>query len=309
MPKSPAASRTAAATTSTPSLHPLVKWFWIICGLFFGVIPTFVFFVWVSLDNKTNLMLQPNKLAHHLLSSPSSSSSSTSCPSLTSPPPQLLFDVGTNTVLFLIWGFFHSFFASTSFHSKCVQILGIPPAAMRMVFYLLNAVTTVLLMGLWKDTECTLYCVVDVPLTRRPLFSFVLFWVVMGLNLIHVLSLDFMQFIGVGQLLEDNPSSNRTVSTPKLITSGFYRYARHPIYAFTMMAFIITPCMTVNRAIITVASIMYLIVGVPVEERKLVAIFGNDYEEYKSRVPAVFPLPFFGGSGAVAGQRPKEKSK
>ncbi|MGZ3688566.1 MAG: methyltransferase family protein, partial [Bdellovibrionota bacterium] len=75
----------------------------------------------------------------------------------------------------------------------------------------------------------------------------------------------------------------------KLIATGFYRYVRHPIYTFTLLAFLVAPLMTLDRMLVVISVSLYLAVAIPVEERKLIAIFGKDYEAYRKRVPAVIP--------------------
>jgi methanethiol S-methyltransferase len=81
----------------------------------------------------------------------------------------------------------------------------------------------------------------------------------------------------------------RTTGVHSLITSGLFRLCRHPLYLFTLLAWLITPVMSLDRlAFITYAS-LYVVVGIPIEERKLVKIFGQSYVDYQRRVPAIIP--------------------
>lgn len=108
----------------------------------------------------------------------------------------------------------------------------------------------------------------------------------MGLVQLHVFSLGFMEFLGI-----PNAIQQRSYGTPELITSGWYSYIRHPIYTFTLLALFLTTHVTLDRLIILVAVIAYLAIAIPIEERKLVDLFGKSYEDYRKRVPAV--VPFF----------------
>ena len=64
----------------------------------------------------------------------------------------------------------------------------------------------------------------------------------------------------------------------------------------TLLAFAVAPMMTLDRALLTAAVCAYLVIAIPIEERKLVAIFGKAYLDYRKRVPAVIPrvLPLRG---------------
>lgn len=47
--------------------------------------------------------------------------------------------------------------------------------------------------------------------------------------------------------------------------------------------------MTLDRMLLVASMALYLIIAIPIEERKLIALFGQDYEEYRLKVPAVIP--------------------
>jgi len=96
--------------------------------------------------------------------------------------------------------------------------------------------------------------------------------------------------LGFAQL--GNKDTKRGFGTPKISVSGFYGYVRHPIYTFTMAAFIITNEMSLDRLVATLGSVIYLYFAIPVEEKKLIQLFGRAYEDYRKEVPAV--IPFFG---------------
>jgi protein-S-isoprenylcysteine O-methyltransferase Ste14 len=50
--------------------------------------------------------------------------------------------------------------------------------------------------------------------------------------------------------------------------------------------------MTLNRLVIVVGMSLYLSVGIYYEEKKLIAIYGEEYELYRKKVPALVPLLF-----------------
>lgn len=89
-------------------------------------------------------------------------------------------------------------------------------------------------------------------------------------------------------------TEDRFDSNSELKTSGVYSKVRHPLYSGTILIFIglfifIPKISTIIALAITIA---YLIVGIPIEEKKLVSKYGDLYLDYKKKVPAVFPRLF-----------------
>ena len=94
----------------------------------------------------------------------------------------------------------------------------------------------------------------------------------------------FMQLSGVRWLTRENLSS-------KLEVEGLHRYVRHPLYLGTFIfiwgLFILHPFLSLLIAdfIITI----YTLIGLRLEERKLIREFGNVYIAYRKKVPMLIP--------------------
>ncbi|MBI3438318.1 MAG: isoprenylcysteine carboxylmethyltransferase family protein [Proteobacteria bacterium] len=84
----------------------------------------------------------------------------------------------------------------------------------------------------------------------------------------------------------------RTFEPPSFKTPGLYKHVRHPIYLGFVIAFWSAPHMTLGHLLFAIGGTGYILVGIFLEERDLVAHFGQKYREYQMRVPMLLP---FGG--------------
>ena len=82
---------------------------------------------------------------------------------------------------------------------------------------------------------------------------------------------------------------NREYTPKPFRVPMLYKNVRHPLYLGWALAFWATPTMTVGHLLFTGVLSGYMIVAAIIEERDLVAHFGETYQNYRQRVPMFVP--------------------
>jgi len=129
---------------------------------------------------------------------------------------------------------------------------------------------------------------VEIPVARVIMQT--LYWIGWLIVVLSTFMIDHFDFFGLRQVHLYNrykPLSDNGLKTPAL-----YRYVRHPIMLGFLVAFWATPRMTTGHFVFALASSGYILLGIHYEERDLVSVYGNEYQEYRRRVPMLLPLPW-----------------
>lgn len=185
-----------------------------------------------------------------------------------------------------VWGIVHSVAASLGFKEFLRRTFG--NGFMRFYRFLYNVFSVVSFAPI-------LYLMAVSP--TRSLYQIPSPWSLVmlagqGLSalllLLAVLQTDTLSFVGVRQLFEEEKPG-------RLVTKGFYRSMRHPLYTFGLLFIWLSPSVTVNSFIVYLSLTVYILVGAYFEERKLLREFGQEYADYKAVTPMIVPR-LFGGN-------------
>ena len=82
----------------------------------------------------------------------------------------------------------------------------------------------------------------------------------------------------------------RRQSPPARLTiQGPYGLVRHPFYALVIVALWATPVLSLDRLLLNILFTGWIVLGASLEERDLLAEFGEEYASYRQAVPMFVP--------------------
>ena len=191
----------------------------------------------------------------------------------------LLIDLG----LLGIFAIQHSLMARPYFKRWMTQF--IPASAERSTYVLFSSLALILLFACWEPIGGRVWEVTD-PTWRVVLYSLFAFgW---GLVLVSTFLINHFDLFGLRQVwlqLRGKPYTALRFGTP-----GPYKLIRHPLYLGWFFAFWATPTMSVTHLVFAVATTAYILIAIQLEERDLIDALGEDYRQYRERVPMIIPF-------------------
>ena len=185
-----------------------------------------------------------------------------------------------NTLLLAIFAIQHSVMARPAFKRWWTRI--VPKQIERSTYVLFASAALALLLWQWRPLPDLLWNVQD----RFAVVALqTVFWLGWGVLLVSTFLINHFELFGLQQVLSKrNAAAAQTFKTP-----GFYRLVRHPIYLGFLLAFWATPAMSVGHLLFAIATTGYILIGIALEERDLVAQFGDTYRRYREQVGMLIP--------------------
>jgi methanethiol S-methyltransferase len=192
-----------------------------------------------------------------------------------------------NVMLFSAFAIPHSVMARPAFKRWWTRV--IPSSCERSTYVLISSVLLILLFWQWRPIPATVWRVegwAAASLTA-------MFWLGWLIAMASTFQIDHFELFGLRQVFDALRGAANRVQAFR--TPFLYRLVRHPLMLGLLLAFWATPHMTAGHLLFAVMNTAYILVGVRLEERDLVAVFGATYELYRLRVPMLLPR-LFGGS-------------
>lgn len=195
-----------------------------------------------------------------------------------SPAMAILVDL----VLIAIFALQHSVMARPAFKRWWTRF--VPAAVERTTYVVLASLALVLLFWLWRPLPTPVWQVADQPLALAITGVSLLGWLIV---LTSTFLINHFELFGLHQVA--NHLAARPMPRPRFRTPLYYRFVRHPIYLGFIIAFWATPNMTIGHLLFAAVTTAHIVIGTLLEERDLVAVFGEEYRRYQNRVSMLVP--------------------
>lgn len=192
--------------------------------------------------------------------------------------------VAVDVLLLGLFAVQHSVMARPAFKRWWTRF--VPQTVERSTYVVLSSLVLFLLYWQWRTIPAVVW-VVTAPAARVGLHA--LFWLGWATVFAVTFMISHSDLFGLRHVYlawRGRPYTNIGFRTPLL-----YRLVRHPMMLGFVVAFWATPTMTAGHLLFAVATTGYILIALQLEEHDLAAALGDQYLDYRSRVPMLLPWP------------------
>jgi methanethiol S-methyltransferase len=187
-----------------------------------------------------------------------------------------------NLLLMSLFAVQHSLMARKQFKQWWTQY--VPKSVERSTYVLFASMVLDLLFWQWRPMPAIVWQIdnpdIAVTIATVSLFG----WVIVFTSTFLI---NHFELFGLHQVA--SYLAGRDVPAPRFRTPLYYKFVRHPIYLGFIIAFWAAPTMSVGHLLFAAVTTVYIFIGIWLEERDLVDLFGDEYRHYRQRVSMLLP--------------------
>lgn len=184
--------------------------------------------------------------------------------------------------LLALFGVQHSVMARRTFKRSWTRL--VPTPIERSTYVLLSSLVFGLMFWQWRSIPAVVWAV---PWSAGRWVLWALFALGWAIGLAATVLIDHFELFGLRQVYaawREKPHSETGFRAPLL-----YRLVRHPLMLGLVIAFWAVPTMTAGHLVFSAGMTAYILVALQLEERDLIAALGEQYRQYRRRVPMLVP--------------------
>ena len=190
--------------------------------------------------------------------------------------------IAVNVAILALFAVQHTVMARAAFKRWWTRF--VPEPIERSTYVLFTVAILILLIVEWRSLPDVVWQLENGALKAA---VWALFGVGWGVVLFSTFIIDHFDLFGLKQTIFY--ARGLPYPSAEFKEVALYRYVRHPLMLGFLIAFWSAPVMTQGHLLFSAVITAYVLIAIRIEERELISIHGEDYEQYRRRVPMLLP--------------------